>query len=66
MTSRNARLAVLLRKAQWLFDDAAHRVGGGRMSSEECTALAEVLDEMATAVREHADDLTPATIEVER
>ncbi len=54
MTSRDAHLAVLLRKAEWMLDDAAHEVGGGRMSSSEREALAEALAELCEALRQEA------------
>lgn len=47
-------LATLLRKAQWLLDDAAFYLPEGRCSSEECELLATTLDELAALVRERA------------
>lgn len=62
MSSRQTQLAVLLRKCQWLLDDAAHELGGGRFSSADQQALAESLDELAGALREQV----PAVVEPER
>lgn len=47
-----AALAVFLRKAQWLLDDAAHQVPGNRYSSVQAAELAEALEELACLVRE--------------
>jgi hypothetical protein len=47
-------LATLLRKAQWLLDDAAFYLPEGRCSSEECELLAKTLEELAALVRERA------------
>ncbi len=47
-----AALAVFLRKAQWLLDDAAHQVPGNRYSPEQAAELAEALEELAFLVRE--------------
>lgn len=47
-----AALAVFLRKAQWLLDDAAHQVPGNRYSPEQAAELAEALEELASLVRE--------------
>lgn len=52
MGSRDAQLAVLLRKAEWMLDDAAFEVGGGRFSTADREALAAALDELASALRE--------------
>lgn len=52
MASGDAQLAVLLRKAEWMLDDAAYEVGGGRFSTADREALAAALDELAGALRE--------------
>ena len=49
---QRAALAVFLRKAQWLLDDAAHQVPGHRYSLEQAAELAEALEELASRVRE--------------
>jgi hypothetical protein len=53
-TADDRTLAGFLRKAQWLLDDAAHYLPEGRCSAEDCELLAKTLDQLATAVREHA------------
>lgn len=55
MASGDAQLAVLLRKAEWMLDDAAHEVGGGRLSTADREALAVALDELAGALRERRE-----------
>lgn len=47
-------LAVLLRKAQWLLEDAAHYLPEGRCTNDEFELLAATLDQLARAVREHS------------
>lgn len=49
---QRAALAVFLRKAQWLLDDAAHEVPSNRYSAERAAELAEALEELASLVRE--------------
>lgn len=44
-------LAVSLRKAQWLLDDAAHEIPTGRYSSSDATELATTLEELAQLLR---------------
>jgi hypothetical protein len=53
-TQEDRTLAGLLRRAQWLLDDAAHYLPEGRCSAEDCELLAKTLDQLAAAVREHA------------
>lgn len=65
MTSRDAQLATLLRKAEWMLDDAAHAVGGGRMSSADSAALAEALDELAAALRAHDNGRASVVVDAE-
>lgn len=48
----DASLATILRKAQWLLDDAAFHLPEGRCSSEDCELLATTLDQLAALVRE--------------
>ncbi|MDR7302247.1 hypothetical protein [Haloactinomyces albus] len=52
MSRPDTVLAVLLRKAQWLLDEAAFEVGGGRYSNRQRRDLATALNELATALRE--------------
>ncbi|WP_433869264.1 hypothetical protein [Saccharopolyspora sp. CA-218241] len=51
-SSEDSRLAVVLRKAQWLLDDAAYYLPQGRCGSEERELLAKTLDQLAVLVRE--------------
>ena len=50
----NRTLAGVLRKAQWMLDDAAHYIPEGRCSAEDCTLLAKTLDQVAALMREQA------------
>ncbi len=50
--SGTSTLAVLLRKAQWLLDDAAHYLPEGQYSAEDRELLATTLDELAALIRE--------------
>ncbi|MDR7302338.1 hypothetical protein [Haloactinomyces albus] len=56
MAGRETALAALLRKAQWMLDDAAFAVGGGRCTPEDRRVLAGALDELAAALRETATE----------
>lgn len=47
-------LATILRKAQWLLDDAAFYLPEGRCTSEDCELLARTLDQLAALLRERA------------
>ena len=53
--SNNSKLAVILRKAQWLLDDAAHYLTQGRCSAEDREVLAETLDQLAALVRDQGE-----------
>lgn len=48
----DSKLAVMLRKAQWLLDDAAYYLPQGRCSAEDREMLAKTLDQLAALVRE--------------
>lgn len=50
----NRTLAGVLRKAQWMLDDAAHYIPEGRCSAEDCTLLAKTLDQVAALMRDQA------------
>ncbi|MEV5540067.1 hypothetical protein AB0L13_24745 [Saccharopolyspora shandongensis] len=50
--SDDSKLAVMLRKAQWLLDDAAYYLPQGRCSAEDREMLATTLDQLAALVRE--------------
>lgn len=47
-------LATVLRRAQWLLDDAAFHLPEGRCSHEDCALLAKTLDQLAALLRERA------------
>lgn len=49
-------LAVSMRKAQWLLDDAAHDVSGERYSTAQAVELAEILEELLQLVRKSIGD----------
>ncbi len=66
MSSRDTALAVLLRKAEWLLDEAAFEVGGGRYSDQQRRELATALDELSAALQESIDEAAPTVIEVEQ
>jgi hypothetical protein len=50
--SEDRKLAVVLRKAQWLLDDAAYYLPQGRCSAEDREMLATTLDQLAALVRQ--------------
>ncbi|MEB3370501.1 hypothetical protein [Saccharopolyspora mangrovi] len=52
--SDDSKLAVVLRKAQWLLDDAAHYLPQGTYDQRERDALAATLDQLAGLIREQA------------
>lgn len=56
----DSKLAVVLRKAQWLLDDAAHYLPKGRYDQRERDALAATLDQLAGLIREQAPAHTDA------
>lgn len=51
---RDGSLVMILRKAQWLLDDAAFYLPKGQCSSDDCELLATTLEQLATLVRERA------------
>lgn len=57
----DSKLAVILRKAQWLLDDAAHYLPQGRCTADDRELLADTLDELAALIREGARDLVEQT-----
>lgn len=44
-------IAVFLRRAQWLLDDAAHEIPAGRYSRTDATELAKTLEDLAQLIR---------------
>ncbi len=66
MSSRDTALAVLLRKAEWMLDEAAFEVGGGRFGDRQRRELATALDELSAALRKPTDEAVPMIIDVEQ
>lgn len=52
--SHDNKLAVILRKAQWLLDDAAYYLPRGNYNQRERDSLAATLDQLAGLIREQA------------
>ncbi|MHA6801273.1 hypothetical protein [Bounagaea algeriensis] len=50
-------LAVLMRQGEWMLDDAAHSVGGGRLSQQRCHDTAVALEDLAAFLRECCAEL---------
>jgi hypothetical protein len=63
--SRDTALAVLLREAEWMLDEAAFEIGGGRYGDQQRRELATVLDELSGALRESTEEAGPTVIEAE-
>jgi hypothetical protein len=59
--TRDRQLAALLRRAQWLLDDVAHEVAAGRCGDSERSAVADVLDGLAAALR--GEELPPEVVD---
>ncbi|MHA6798245.1 hypothetical protein [Bounagaea algeriensis] len=57
--SRRTAMAVLLRRGQWLLDEAAFDIGGGRYTPESCRDTAHALTELAAALDEYSHEITP-------
>ncbi|SDO99492.1 hypothetical protein SAMN04487905_101372 [Actinopolyspora xinjiangensis] len=75
MSQPHTRLATLLRRGQWMLDEAAHKLGGKQLPEADRHAVAAALDELSAALREHTDepaelptgqDERPAVVEGER
>lgn len=49
-------LTGILRKAQWMLDDAAHYLPEGRCSAEDCALLAKTLEQLSAVIRQYAAD----------
>ncbi|KGI80611.1 hypothetical protein IL38_16435 [Actinopolyspora erythraea] len=49
-------LAISMLKAQWLLDDAAHDISGGRYSTAQAIELMETLEELTRLMRETIGD----------
>jgi hypothetical protein len=55
-----------LRKAEWMLDEAAFEVGGGRFGDQQRRELATALDELSAALWESTDEAVPTIIDVEQ
>ena len=66
MSSWDTALAVLLRKSEWMLDEAAFEVGGGRFGDRPRRELATALDELSAALRKPTDEAVPMIIDVEQ
>jgi hypothetical protein len=64
MSRRDTQLAVLLRRAQWMLDDAAHDLPAGRCTDDDREMLASVLDELTAALR--GQELPPSAVNIDR
>ncbi|GAB2734822.1 hypothetical protein GCM10027174_04630 [Salinifilum aidingensis] len=56
--SRRTAMAVLLRRGQWLLDETAFELGGGRCTPAECRETARALAELAAALEEYSRENT--------
>lgn len=65
MSGPETALAVLLRKGQWLLDEAAFEVGAGRYGVTERQELADALDQLAAALRDSTAASVPVVIGVD-
>lgn len=54
MTPEDRALVVVLRRTQWLLDDAAHDIPGNRYSPQQSEELASTLSKLAEHVRRRA------------
>lgn len=59
MTAETARLAVLLRRTQWLIDDLAHEVGSGSLGKSELATAAAALAEVSKLLHDTSLDQEP-------
>ncbi|GAB2740980.1 hypothetical protein GCM10027174_13090 [Salinifilum aidingensis] len=57
--SRRTAMALLLRRGQWLLDEAAFEIGGDRYTPECCRDTAHALTELAAALDEYSHEITP-------
>ncbi|PRW62953.1 hypothetical protein [Actinopolyspora mortivallis] len=63
--SSGAVLAELLVRGTWLVEEAAYEIGGRRYTSGQCRDVAAALEELAAALREHADTLPSGELTVD-
>lgn len=57
LMATRTRLVVLMREAQWVLDDHAHRLPEERVTAEECINLADGLAGLVTFLRDYAATL---------
>ncbi len=50
-------LAVLMRQGEWMLDDAARSIGGGRLSQQRCHDTTVALEDLAAFLRECCAEL---------
>jgi hypothetical protein len=55
MTSDRAVVAVLLREAEWVVADAAHRIPQGTFGTKDYRDLADVLERLTAALHRRLD-----------
>ncbi|WP_019854724.1 hypothetical protein [Actinopolyspora mortivallis] len=60
--SAAAGLAELLMRGVWLVEQTAYEVGGRRATAGRCRDVAEALDELSAALREHAETRETAPV----
>lgn len=53
--SDQARIGVLLRKAQWLLDDSAYYIMRDVLGRDDYTRMADALDELSALLRARAE-----------
>ncbi|SFT91509.1 hypothetical protein SAMN04487904_11326 [Actinopolyspora lacussalsi subsp. righensis] len=63
MSRPHTQLAVLLRRCQWMVDEAAYKLGGKRLPATDRQDLAEALDELSAALREYRDAPTDTDVD---
>ncbi|WP_093422676.1 hypothetical protein [Saccharopolyspora flava] len=64
MSRREVALAVVLRRMQWMLDEAAFDLGGGRFTCADCRELSESLREVAVVLDDYVNTWNqPARVE---
>ncbi|GAA4858429.1 hypothetical protein GCM10023222_06790 [Saccharopolyspora cebuensis] len=66
MQQRARELVVLLRKAQWLLDDMAYELGGGRLTPEQQDNTTEALGELVEALKAETSQQSSARSRIPR
>ncbi|ASU79708.1 hypothetical protein CDG81_17160 [Actinopolyspora erythraea] len=57
MNDPHHHVAGLLRQGHWLLETAAYEISGDRYSPTQCRDTANAMEELAAALREHAETL---------